>query len=55
MKAIEELDGDITIFMVSHRQSTLNMCTHIIKMDHHGINLVDGSFVGGELLSTAKH
>ena len=44
MKAIEKLDGNITIFMVSHRPSTINMCTHVIKIDRDGVNLVDRNF-----------
>jgi ABC-type multidrug transport system fused ATPase/permease subunit len=55
MKAIEKLGGNITIFMVSHRPSTINMCTHVIKIDRHGVNLVNRKFVSGELLGTAKN
>jgi ABC-type multidrug transport system fused ATPase/permease subunit len=55
MKAIEKLDGNITIFMVSHRPSTINMCTHVIKMDRHGVNLVNRKFVSGELLGNVKN
>jgi ATP-binding cassette subfamily B protein len=32
MQAIEELDDDITLFIIAHRLTTLKKCTHIVEL-----------------------
>ena len=34
MKAIDELDRNLTIFIISHRLSTLRNCTHFIRINN---------------------
>ncbi|MBT7040946.1 MAG: ABC transporter ATP-binding protein, partial [Bacteroidetes bacterium] len=37
MKAIQDLDRDLTILIIAHRLTTLKGCDQIAKLDENGI------------------
>jgi ATP-binding cassette, subfamily B, bacterial PglK len=42
MQAIEELDDDITLFIIAHRLTTLKKCTHIVELSEGKVKRIGG-------------